>query len=57
MSDLEKFNQLVDDIWEIVFGTERRPKQKKRKRARKADGTFRGDDKSIPDVNEAWENE
>ena len=57
MSDLEKFNQLVDVIWEIVFGTERRPKPKKRKRARKADGTFRGDDKSTPDVNEAWENE
>ena len=32
-------------------------KPKRRKRARKADGTFRGDDKSTPDVNEAWENE
>ena len=32
-------------------------KKPKRKRARKADGTFRGDDKSTPDVNEAWENE
>tara|TARA_R100001594_G_scaffold29488_2_gene54979 strand:- start:553 stop:792 length:240 start_codon:yes stop_codon:yes gene_type:complete len=32
-------------------------KPKKRKRARKADGTFRGDDKSTPNVNEAWENE
>ena len=31
-------------------------KPKKRKRARKADGTFRGDDKSTPNVNEAWEN-
>jgi hypothetical protein len=31
--------------------------KKKRKRARKKDGTFRGDDKSTPDVNEAWENE
>ena len=57
MSDLERFNQLVDTIWEIVFGTERRPKPKKRKRARKADGTFRGDDNSTPNVNEAWENE
>ena len=28
MSDLERFNKLVDDIWEIVFGTERRPKPK-----------------------------
>ena len=32
-------------------------KPKKRKRARKADGTFRGDDKSTPNVNEALENE
>ena len=92
MSDLKRFQELVDDIWELVFGTVRRPevkfkgmmtkekigeweepeqhdfsypiteyaknkksKSKKRKRARKADGTFRGDDKSTPDVNEAWE--
>ena len=26
-----------------------------RKRARNADGTYRGDDPSTPDVNEAWE--
>tara|TARA_B100001094_G_C18104129_1_gene757439 strand:- start:630 stop:833 length:204 start_codon:yes stop_codon:yes gene_type:complete len=67
MSDLERFNELVDDVWEMVFGTVRRPEVKfkgmmtkekpKRKRARKADGTYRGDDKSTPDVNEAWENE
>ena len=25
MSDLERFNKLVDDLWEIVFGTKRRP--------------------------------
>ena len=31
MSDLERFNKLVDDIWEIVFGTERRPKPKPKK--------------------------
>ena len=66
MSDLNKFSKLVDDIWELVFGSVRRPevkfknmltkeKPKKRKRARKKDGTFRGDDKSTPDVNEAWE--
>ncbi len=35
----------------------KKPKPKKRKRARKADGTYRGDDKSTPNVNEAWENE
>jgi len=69
MSDLKRFQELVDDIWELVFGSVRRPevkfknmlmvkeKPKKRKRARKKDGTFRGDDKSTPDVNEAWENE
>ena len=28
-----------------------------KKRARKKDGTFRGDDTSTPNVNEAWENE
>ena len=68
MSDLNKFSKLVDDIWELVFGSVRRPevkfknmltkeKPKKRKRARKKDGTFRGDDKSTPNVNEAWEDE
>ena len=41
----------------LVFGTEEKPKSKKRKRARKKDGTFKGDDKSTPNVNEAWENE
>ena len=64
MSDLKRFQELVDDVWELVFGTIRRPevkfkgmmKQKpKRKRARKADGTYKGDDKSTPNVNEAWE--
>ena len=64
MSDLKRFQTVVDDIWEMVFGTVRRPevkfkgmmKQKpKRKRARKADGTYKGDDKSTPNVNEAWE--
>ena len=57
MSDLKVFKELVDDIWEMVFGTERTPKPTKRKRARKKDGTYRGDDKSTPNVNEAWEDE
>ena len=66
-TELERFETIVDEFWELVFGTVRRPekkfegmmmeKPKKRKRARKKDGTFRGDDKSTPDVNEAWENE
>ena len=66
-TELERFETLVDWVYEMVWGTPRRPEKKfegmmttkkpKRKRARKKDGTFRGDDKSTPDVNEAWENE
>ena len=61
MSDLERFNELVDDIWEMVFGTVRRPEVKfkgmmkeKPKRARGPKGRYKGDDKSTKDVNEAW---
>ena len=54
-TDLEVFQEWVQELKEMVFGTEEKPK--KRKRARKKDGTFRGDDKSTPNVNEAWENE
>ena len=65
MSDLKRFQEFVDWFHELVWGTVRRPEvkfkgmmkeaPKKRKRARKADVTYRGDDKSTPDVNEAWE--
>tara|TARA_A100001201_G_scaffold57169_1_gene55238 strand:+ start:167 stop:373 length:207 start_codon:yes stop_codon:yes gene_type:complete len=51
MSDLERFNQLVDDIWEIVFGTERRPKPK---RARGKKGRYLADDPKTKDYNEAY---
>ena len=51
MSELERFNKLVDDIWEMVFGTERRPKPK---RARTKKGRYKADDKSTKNVNEAW---
>ena len=51
MSDLEKFNELVDDIWELVFGAERRPKPK---RARTKKGTYRADDPKTKDYNEAY---
>ena len=51
MSELERFNKLVDDIWEIVFGTERRPEPK---RARTKKGRYKADDKSTKSVNEAW---
>ena len=51
MSDLNKFNELVDDIWELVFGTERIPKPK---RARTKKGTYRADDPKTKDYNEAY---
>ena len=62
MSDLERFNELVDDIWEMVFGTPRRPEVKfegmmtdvKPKRARTKGGKYKADDKSTKDFNEAW---
>ena len=61
MSDLKKFQTLVDNVWEMVFGTIRRPEvkfkgmmmDKKPKRAR-TKGRYKADDKSTPDVNEAW---
>ena len=66
-TELERFETIVDEFHELLWGTPRRPEKKfegmrtkvkpKRKRARKKDGTFRGDDKSTPDINEAWENE
>jgi hypothetical protein len=66
-TELERFETLVDWFHEILWGTPRRPevkfenmmmeKPKKRKRARTKDGRYRGDDKSTPDINEAWENE
>tara|TARA_B100001778_G_C18275127_1_gene488344 strand:- start:477 stop:668 length:192 start_codon:yes stop_codon:yes gene_type:complete len=58
-TDLQVFQEWVQELTGLVFGTEEKPKPKpkKRKRARKSDGTYRGDDKSTPNVNEAWENE
>ena len=64
MSDLNKFSKLVDDIWELVFGTKRTPKQKKDigqyiglnkpKRARGLKGRYKADDLSTAYTNEAW---
>ena len=51
MSELEKFEELVDDIWKIVFGTERRTKPK---RARTKKGRYKADDPSTPNINEAY---
>ena len=61
MSDLERFNEFVDDIWEMVFGTKRRPELNKKtgkleikpKRAR-VKGKYKADDKSTKEFNEAW---
>ena len=47
-----KTNLAFDKEMKMMY-TKQKPK---RKRARKKDGTYRGDDKSTPDVNEAWEN-
>ena len=61
MSDLERFKELVDELWLIVFGTERRPEKKfegmmmkKPKRTRTSKGRFKADDKSTDYTNEAW---
>ena len=62
MSDLKRFQQLVDDIWEMVFGTVRRLEvkfegmytDKKPKRARGVKGRYKGDDLSTAYTNEAW---
>ena len=61
MSDLERFNEIVDDIWEMVFGTVRRPEVKfkgmmmaKPKRARGKKGKFKADIKETKEYNEAW---
>ena len=68
MKDYEVFKQWLGGVLDIIWGTPKikaldkemsmmYTKQKpKRKRARKKDGTYRGDNKSTPDVNEAWEN-
>ena len=56
MSDLDRFKKFVRWFEDLVFGSELdRPKNKLRKRARNKDGTYKGDDKSTPDVNEDWE--
>ena len=62
MRDSERFSKLVDDIWEMVFGTVRRPEVKfkgmmmeaKPKRARTTKGRYKGDDRLTDDINEAW---
>ena len=67
MKDYEVFKKWLGDVMDFIYGPSHNwpfkalekemgmmKKPKKRKRARKADGTFRGDDKSTPNINEAW---
>ena len=58
MSDLEKFKEVVDDVWEMVLGTKRRPQSNEimdvpPKRAR-TKGRYKADDLSTAYTNEAW---
>ena len=65
-NELERFQEIVDDVWELIFGTKRRQKEEddigqyigltrnKPKRARGDYGRYKADDKSTKDVNEAW---
>ena len=45
MSDLKRFQTLVDDIWEMVFGTVRRPEVKFKGMMKKDIGQYIGLDK------------
>ena len=71
MTDNEVFKQWLNGVLGLIWGTPNLAKKAlenemkyammtkekpKTKRARKADGRYRGDDKSTPNVNEAWEN-
>ena len=49
MSDLKRFQEFVKWFEELIFGKEEKPK-----RARGKKGRYLADDKSTPNVNEAW---
>ena len=51
-TDLERFQEFVKWVEELVFGTPK--KEEKPKRARGPKCRYKGDDKSTLDVNEAW---
>ena len=67
---MNKIEEVFEDIIEIIWGSEKEEKQptvkmgtipyegmwngKIPKRARTGKGTYKGDDKSTKDVNEAW---
>ena len=47
---------IIEEVEEVEEKPKPKPKPKaKKKRAKKEDGTFKADDPSTPDVNEAWE--
>ena len=66
MKDYEVFRKWLDDVLDVVYGPshnwpfkalEKEIKHgmtKKPKRARGPKGRYKGDDKSTPNVNEAW---
>ena len=64
MSDLNKFKEIVNHILEIIWGSKPEKERdigqyigltrNKPKRARNKSGRYKKDDKSTPDVNEAW---
>jgi hypothetical protein len=71
MKDYDVFKKWLGGVLDFIWGTpsmaqkalEKEMKyammtkeKPKRKRARTKEGRYRGDDKSTPDVNEAWEN-
>ena len=52
-TDLEVFQEIVQELTELVFGTPITEPMVKPKRAR-TKGRYRADDKSTKDINEAW---
>ena len=53
--ELKRLTEFVDYVFELVFGTKRRPeKETKPKRARGPKGRYKGDDLSTAFTNEAW---
>ena len=52
MSDLDRLKEFVKWFDELMWGTPE--KEEKPKRARTKKGTYKADDKSTKDVNEAW---
>ena len=49
---MDKFLETIHDMIEIITG--KRPEEVKSKRARTKKGRYKADDKSTPNVNEAW---